>query len=75
MMPLHYNDAKKGLYGISCLNPSTDQVAKHLKQMYKILCEDWGFLDRQGILIKMVNDTAEIGLSMSLIKQLLEETN
>ena len=66
-----YNKAKEKLFFIWYLEPSIEQIAKYVNLMYKSLCEEWGFLCRREIIAKIFNDTAEIGLPISKIKEFL----
>ena len=66
-----YNKAKETLHYIWYLDPSADQIAKCLNLMNQSLREDWGFLCKKEILAKIANDTTTIGLSLTIIKQLL----
>ncbi len=71
MTPIQYNNAKEDISSIRHLNPPIEEIAKYVNIMYQSLCQEWGLLCKQDILVKLVNDLALIGFSETKIKQLL----
>jgi hypothetical protein len=68
-----YNKAKYKIYDIWYEKHPTEQIAKYLNLIYQILREEWGFLYKNEIPIKIVNDIAIIARSKTKTKQLLRD--
>ncbi len=72
MTPIKYKEAQERLFSTWDSNPPIEQISKYVNLMNQSLCEEWGFLCKQDILDKLVNDISMTGLSRSQINQLLK---
>ena len=71
---IDYEQKKEKLLSLCDYKPPIDQIVKYLKLMHKLLCKEWGYLCKQEIIDKIVNDVGSaIGLSKEQTRRLLLE--